>query len=231
MEGSILMPRRKISPEEKLRAVQEYLDGKGSMKTIAVRYGITYVSFRKWLAKYKAFGSKAFIRTGHNASYSARFKMKVVNAYLNGEGSYEELSIKYKIPSRDTVRCWVLKYNGHEELKTSRTGGIIMAKGRKTTFDERVEIVRYCIAHNHNYRETAQKYKVSYQQARSYTVKYETGGVESLKDNRGKRKTIEKMTEIEQLRAENKILRAEKERAEMESRFVKKLEEIEERRY
>ena len=38
------------------------------------------------------------------------------------------------------------------------------------------------------------------------------------------------MTELECLRAENKILRAEKERAEMEVSFLKKLEEIERRR-
>lgn len=226
------MSRRKISPEEKLQAVQEYLDGKGSMKAIAKRYGITRTPFRNWLVKYKAFGSNAFIRTGHNAVYSSAFKINVVNAYLNGEGSYVELTIKYKIPSWTTVRCWVLKYNGHEKLKTSGTGGyFIMTKSRKTTFDERVEIVQYCISHDHNYSETAQKYKVSYQQARNYTIKYESGGVEALKDNRGKRKTIEQMTELERLRAENKILRAEKERAEMETRFLKKLEEIERRRY
>ena len=38
------------------------------------------------------------------------------------------------------------------------------------------------------------------------------------------------MTELERLRAENRILRAEKERAEMEASFLKKLEEIERRR-
>jgi hypothetical protein len=106
-----------------------------------------------------------------------------------------------------------------------------MTKGRKTTFDERIEIVQYCISHNHNYSETAEKYKVSYQQARNYTVKYESEGVGALKDKRGKRKLVEEMTELERLRAENKILRAEKERAEMEIRFLKKLEEIERRRY
>ena len=105
-----------------------------------------------------------------------------------------------------------------------------MTKGRKTTFEERVEIVQYCIAHDHNYAETAIKYQVSYQQARSYTVKYESGGVEALKDNRGKRKNPDKMNELEKLRAEIKILRAEKERAEMEASFLKKLDEIERRR-
>ena len=48
--------------------------------------------------------------------------------------------------SKTQLRRWILKYNGYEELKASGTGGaIIMTKGRKTTFEERVEIVQYCI--------------------------------------------------------------------------------------
>lgn len=105
-----------------------------------------------------------------------------------------------------------------------------MTKGRKTTFDERIAIVQYCISHDYNYKEAAGKYNVSYQQARNYTVKYEAGGVDALKDNRGKRKQLDEMSELERLRAENRILKAEKERAEMEISFLKKLEEIERRR-
>ena len=79
-----------------------------------------------------------------------------------------------------------MKYNGHEKLKDSGTGGtLIMTKGRKTTFEERVEIVQYCIKHNHNYAETAEKFNISYQQARNYTVKYEEKGVEGHQDRRG----------------------------------------------
>lgn len=105
-----------------------------------------------------------------------------------------------------------------------------MTKGRNTTFEERIEIVQYCISHDHNYAETAEKYQISYQQARNYTVKYENSGVEALRDRRGKRKSLDEMSELERLRAENKILKAEKERAEMEVSFLKKLKEIERRR-
>ena len=105
-----------------------------------------------------------------------------------------------------------------------------MTKGRKTTFDERAEIVKYCITHDRNYTETSEKYGISYQQARNYTAKYESGGVDALKDRRGKRKAPEEMSELERLRAEVKLLQAEKERAEMEISFLKKLEEIERRR-
>lgn len=59
-----------------------------------------------------------------------------------------------------------------------------MTKGRKTTFEERVEIVQYCIAHDCDYAKTAEKYQVSYQQARSYTLKYQEKGVEGLQDRR-----------------------------------------------
>ena len=54
--------------------------------------------------------------------------------------------------------------------------------------------------------------------------------MEALRDRRGKRKSLDEMSELERLRAENKILKAEKERAEMEVSFLKKLKEIERRR-
>ena len=82
-----------------------------------------------------------------------------------------------------------------------------MTKGRKTTFEERIERVQCCIAHDHNYAETAENYQVSYQQVRSYTIKYKSGGVDALRDKRGKRKNPNEMTELERLRAE--VLRAE----------------------
>ena len=50
-----------------------------------------------------------------------------------------------------------------------------------------------------------------------------------LQDNRGKRKTEDQMNELERLRAENKLLRAEKEKIQMEMLLLKKLEEIERR--
>ena len=37
---------RKVRPEEKLRAVYEYLDGKGSQKGIAQKYGISCTLFK-----------------------------------------------------------------------------------------------------------------------------------------------------------------------------------------
>ena len=224
------MGREKFKADEKVAAVQKYLDGKASQRAIAAQLEIDRETLRQWIKNYQSMGIEAF--GGHkNKRYSKDLKEQVVSDYLSGEGSLLDLCEKYKIKSARQLRSWIKKYNGHEELKASGTGGTdIMTTGRKTTFEERVEIVQYCIAHDRNYAETAEKYQVSYQQARSYTVKYEAGGVEALRDRRGRTKPMEEMSEVERLRAENKILRAEKERAEMEASFLKKLDEIERRR-
>lgn len=224
------MSKRKISGNEKLTAVLRYLDGNTSQGQIARDLNVGLASVQQWIFNYESMGADVFLMKG-NKKYSKELKLQAVEDYLAGLGSQIDICKKYGIRSKGKLQRWIKQYNGHEELESSGTGGsTIMTKGRKTTFDERVEIVQYCIAHDHNYAETSEKYQVSYQQARNYTVKYEAYGVESLRDNRGKRKSQDKMSELEKLRAENKILRAEKERAEMEASFLKKLEEIERRR-
>lgn len=224
------MFKRKYSPEEKLEIVNQVLEGRQSMFALAKIYNVNALSISEWVRNYTSIGVDAFYQRSLTKR-SCIEKESAVLDYLSGKGSIREICKKYRIKSTCQLRQWIKKYNGHEKLKTSGTGaGSIMTKGRKTTFDERVAIVQYCIANAHDYQGTAEKHHISYQQARSYTVKYEADGVEALKDGRGKRKEFEEMTELEKLRAENRILRAEKEHAEMEASFLKKLAEIERRR-
>lgn len=224
------MHKRKISAEDKMYAVNLYLDGVKSQHQIASMFDVSIASVQQWIRNYESMGADAFILKEYK-KYSKELKQQAVLDYLAGLGSQDDICKKYNIRSKSKLQLWIKKYNSHEDLKSSRTGeNVIMTKGRKTTFEERVEIVQYCIAHDHNYAKTAKQYHVSYQQARSYTVKYETSGVEALRDNRGKRKNLDEMNELEKLRAEVKILKAEKERAEMEASFLKKLDEVERRR-
>ena len=51
-----------------------------------------------------------------------------------------------------------------------------MKQGRETTFEERVQIARECIATGKNYGEIALKYQVSYQQVRTWTLRFEQMG-------------------------------------------------------
>ena len=98
-----------------------------------------------------------------------------------------------------------------------------MTKGRKTTQEERAEIVAFCIEHNKDYGLTVETYNVSYQQIYAWVRKYEEGGVDKLKDNRGRTKPVEEMTEVEKLKAEMKILEAKNRQLEIENAFIKKI--------
>ncbi|WP_415536175.1 helix-turn-helix domain-containing protein [Dehalobacter sp. 4CP] len=84
-----------------------------------------------------------------------------------------------------------------------------MTKGQLTTLDERIEIVSYCIAKGKDYSAAIDKYEISYQQIYSWVRKYEVKGVDGLIDKRGKNKPMDEMTEVERLRVENKMLKAE----------------------
>ena len=221
---------RKYSVEDKLRMVKLVLEDKHSITSTAAKEGISRSTLRDWVRNYQVSGVKAFQHKGWE-NRTATEKESAVLEYLSGQGSISDICKKYKISSTHSLRQWILLYNGHKKLKASGTGGSsLMTEGRKTTFEERVEIASYCISHDHNYAETSEKFKVSYQQARNYTIKYETGGVTALQDNRGKRKPEDTLTEIEKLRAELKLEKAKRQRAEMEVSFLKKLEEIERRR-
>ena len=224
------MSKRKVSVADKIYAVNLYLDGKESQRRIADMFDVSLASVQQWIRNYESMGANAFTLKG-NKKYSKELKQQAVVDYLAGYGSQDDICKKYGIRSKAKLQIWIKKYNGHEELKSSGTGGsIIMTKGRKTTFEERIEIASYCISHDHNYAETAEKFCVSYQQARNYTVKYENGGIDALQDNRGKRKPEDTLTEIERLRAELKLEKAKRQKAEMEASFLKKLNEIERRR-
>lgn len=220
----------RVTSEDKIYYCQQFLDGKLSEGRIAIAAGVSKASVHMWIKKYESMGNTAFEQY-KNKSYSKALKMQAVQEYLDGVDSQYGICKKYGIKSKTQLQRWISLYNDHKEMRVSGTGGrTLMSKGRKTTFEERIEIVQYCISHDHNYVKTAEKYQISYQQARNYMIKYKDGGIDALQDNRGKRKNPGELSELDRLRAEVKILKAQKEHAEMEISFLKKLEEIERRR-
>lgn len=164
-----------------------------------------------------------------NKKYSKELKLEAVQAYLKGEGSYEVIKKKYELRSSTQLKNWVLWYNGHRELKerSSAKVEIYMTKGRKTTREERTEIVAFCIEHGKDYGLTVEKYSVSYQQIYSWVKKYEKRGINGLSDGRGRTKPENEMSESEKLKAEKKILEAKIKDPEMENALLKKLKELE----
>ena len=160
--------------------------------------------------------------------YSAEFKLQAVQEYLAGKGSLRKICIKYGIPDHKMLRQWISCYNGHKDFKehSGARGEIYMTKGRKTTQEERAQIVAFCIEHGKDYGLTVETYQVSYQQIYSWVRKYEASGVDGLVDRRGKAKPEDELTEAERLRQENKILQAKLKDKEMEIALLKKLREL-----
>ena len=61
-----------------------------------------------------------------------KYKETAIHDYLSGVDSQDAICRKYGLRSRRQLQDWIMKYNSHEELKPSGTGGsTIVTKGRK----------------------------------------------------------------------------------------------------
>jgi transposase-like protein len=218
----------KVEPEDKIRAVEDYLKGSGSQGAISRKYSIHKKTFQAWIRKYQSQGTAGLIPAATNHKYPVELKRNAVQEYNSGKGSLNDICKKYGISEEALLRNWIKAYNSHGDFKQPNSGSeTYMAKGRETGLDERIEIVSYCIANNKDYGKTIEKYGVSYQQIYSWVRKYEQGGPDSLVDRRGKRKDEASMTEVEKLRAQLKLKEAENLRLQMENDLLKKLEALE----
>ena len=166
--------------------------------------------------------------TKKRKKYGAELKLQAVQDYLSGKGSQREICRKYEIPVHSMLQQWISCYNGHKDFKerSSARGEIYITKGRKTTQQERAQIVAFCIEHGKDYALTVETYQVSYQQIYSWVRKYEASGVDGLIDRRGKTKPVDELTETERLRQENRMLQAKLKDKEMEIALLKKLREL-----
>ncbi len=70
-QGYFMSRRNKVTDEERMAAVQEYLNGDGSYRSIAKKYGIAYERFRQFVIRVQTEGIES-IKTKHtNKKYTA----------------------------------------------------------------------------------------------------------------------------------------------------------------
>ena len=226
-----MIHKEKIGSEEKITIVEACQMGKMARSAARRMLGINRRTLQNWIMLYETRGREGLTPRSQNRKYSASFKVQVVQEYLSGRGSLLGLCKKYSISAPSVVSYWIKRYNSHKGFKQPNSGrGIYMTKGRATTLEERVEIVRYCIERGKDYGAAVERYQVSYQQVYSWVRKYEGLGTAGLDDKRGKRKPLDEKTEVGRLRAENRMLQAENKCKEMEIEILKKLQEVERRR-
>ena len=221
--------KQKLGAAEKMELVRDYLSGKISLSEAARRAGAAYKSVKQWVDNYETEGVTAFM-PHKNRAYSPDLKLQAVQDYLSGKGSQEDISKKYGLRDRKQLRDWIKVYNAHGDFNSVKHsgGGSYMKQGRDTTQEERIQIVKDCLASGKNYSEMALKYKVSYQQVRTWTLRFEEMGEAGLEDRRGKRKKDQvPRTELEKAQIEIEQLKHKLYLAEMERDLLKKLDEIE----
>lgn len=223
--------KQKLSVEEKVQIVQEYLKGRIGINEAARISGVRWEAFNGWVRNYEADGVDAFL-LHKNRVYSPELKRAAVEEYLSGVGSLSKICKKYHIRCSVQLRNWIQVYNAHGDFNSIKHsgGGSYMKQGRETTQEERIQIVKDCIASGKNYGEMALKYQVSYQQVRTWTLRFEQMGEAGLEDRRGHRKKDQTpRTELEKAQIEIEQLKHKLYLAEMENALLKKLDEIERR--
>ena len=224
------MPRKeKLPVSAKISLVRRCIAGEIGVNAAAHEVGVDHKTLRWWIARYEAEGAAGFLPQERDRVYSPELKMQVVADYLSGKGSTLTLAKRYKISNPCLVEAWIKKYNAHGDFNSVKFsgGGSYMKQGRDTTQGERIQIAKECLASGKNYGEMALKYKVSYQQARNWTLRYEELGEAGLEDRRGKRKKDQQpRTELEEAQIEIERLKHQLHLAEMERDLLKKLDEI-----
>lgn len=225
------MPHKeKLKVQEKIDLIRRCQTGELG-KTEASRIaGVDLKTIYHWLARYEAEGESGFMAYSRNRVYTPEAKLNAVRDYLSGKGSQLEICKKYKIRNTHCLQGWIKVYNAHGDFSSRKYsgGGSYMKQGRTTTQEERVQIAKECIASGKNYGEIAQKYQVSYQQVRTWTLRFEELGEAGLEDRRGRRKKDQTpRTELEEAQIEIEQLKHKLYLAEMENTLLKKLNGIE----
>lgn len=219
--------KSKIEVLEKIKIVEQYLNGEISQKEAAKVCGVNKRSVQDWIRIYRTEGPNGLLTPKTNTCYPKDLKLQAVQTYLSGEGSLDEICERFGIRYHVQLMHWIKVYNEGKELK-ELTGGSAMKKARKTTLEERITIVKDCLSHNRNYGAMALKYNCSYQQIRNWVNRYEKMGNAGLEDRRGKRagsqpsRTLEEelRDRIAELEQKNKDLQ-------MENDLLKKVRELE----
>nr|WP_212031252.1 IS3 family transposase [Cytobacillus depressus] len=123
----------KLKVEQRIQAVERYVNGHESMNEIAKDIGINYQIISVWVRLYQENGIEAFLKSYTN--YSAEYKMSVLN-YMNetGTSSIDTAAI-FNISSPGMIRNWKKKFEsgGYDALVSKKKGRPSMKKETKKT--------------------------------------------------------------------------------------------------
>ncbi len=110
----------KLTNEQRLLVVDD--QSKIGSSATARKWGLTRQHVKDLARLYR---NNALYSHGKNNKYSFDFKVKVVKAYINGEGSFRDLSIKFGIPCHGLIISWyhIYQSKGEEGLRNMKKTG------------------------------------------------------------------------------------------------------------
>ena len=224
------MPRKmKIEAGEIAELVRQHLAGEIGVNEAGRQAGVDKKTMRRWIARSESEGIDGLLPQRKNRVYSLELKLEAVRSYLAGDRSLLDICKKYKIKQESILRQWIKVYTVHGDFNSVKFsgGGSHLRQGRDTTQEERIQIAKECYASGKSYGEMAIRYNVSYQQVRTWTLRYKELGEAGLEDRRGRRKKDQApRTELEKAQIEIERLKHELHKAEMERDLLKKLDEV-----
>ncbi|MGP3640645.1 MULTISPECIES: helix-turn-helix domain-containing protein [Lentilactobacillus] len=113
----------KISKALKLRALIEYFDGRGSLKTIANKYQISLNLFKMLVAAYRTHGVKVLFEP---PQVTPQFRVQVASWAISHHASYSQVAAKFGYVGSLQIYQWKEIYRNQ-----GPNGLLFISKGRK----------------------------------------------------------------------------------------------------
>ena len=99
----------KYSIELKLDVIEHYMSGKDGFNRTAEHFGISRSAIKKWVAAYQVHGAESLIK--RRASYTAEFKLSVVQHMHQHGLSLLATAAHFNIPALSSILQWQQLYN------------------------------------------------------------------------------------------------------------------------
>lgn len=121
----------KLKAHEKVRAVRRYLEGKESQKANAKSIGVSKAILQTWIKQYQHHGESSFEKT--YATYSADYKLMVLNHITEHGTSLREAAAVFHIPTHTLISSWKsqLETDGVDALIPKKKGRPSMKEDKK----------------------------------------------------------------------------------------------------
>ena len=147
----------KYSSKLKAEIVGEYLQGGTSIRHLSQKHNLPHRQVGVWIQKYRLSGVDTLKRRRIKRSFSAEFKLDVINYYQTHDETLAEVSAKFDVNSCQ-ISAWKAAFSqyGMEALKSHPKGRkpkVKLDKKKLRNLVNKNEVDRQCSAPN-PYHET-----------------------------------------------------------------------------